>query len=161
LACALHVLARGQCMRRFMVFVPIFLSCCWKCRLVFFSWYGAWWCSLGGFLSMVVSFFFLLSLSSPKSISQFSFYFDIWISVLILLIFVGPFIKVWFVFDLVLQLQFIIYYFFNLIFILLIFSFFSFTLLLKFISFQFLSSIKVYSALFFSIWSLFFWFFFC
>jgi len=107
-------------------------------------------------------FFFFFSLSSRESACLFfSFCFSNSIPIIFyhLFFFHKPFRKVFNVFDLVLKLQSIIYYFFLIRSLFFWFWFFFYlALLLKFCWFQFHTLIKIYVVLFFKIYSSFFWF---
>lgn len=106
------------------------------------------------------SFFFSLS-SRESACLFFSFCFSISIPIIFyhLFFFHKPFRKVFNVFDLVLKLQSIIYYFFLIRSLFFWFWFFFYVaLLLKFCWFQFHTLIKIYVVLFFKIYSSFFWF---
>jgi hypothetical protein len=97
----------------FSVAKSVFLPCCWKCHLILFlpmrlameanGWFNASNC-------------FFFSLSYRKRYILAIFVFDILILILIFLIFnffLDNFINVLFIFNLVFQLQFVIYYVFQ------------------------------------------------
>jgi hypothetical protein len=124
---------------------------------------GAWQLTVVELSSVVVSFFFLLFSLLTDNVHHclLCFYFSI--SALILLVSYSihfSFIEVFVLFNLVLQLQFLICLVFHFGPHFLKFVILSLALLLKFFFFQFHPSIKFSVILFFSIWPLFFWFFF-
>jgi hypothetical protein len=121
-----------------------------------FSWCSAWQRMMGGLSRVVVFFFSFFSFFSRESayMSSFLFYFSI--SVLIFFItyfYHWLFRKKFYVFNLVIKLQFVIYYlFFNFLLILLISNFFSLVFLLNFYWFSTLSfNQSLYCFIFFSI----------
>jgi hypothetical protein len=115
---------------------PVLSPCPWKRHCVLFLLVRSVMADDGRFVTddhFLFSFFFSFFTRESACSSSFLFVFQFQFLWFLLLIFIfGPLRKVFYVFNLVLKLQFVIYFFFYSLLILLIFDFFSLALSLKF-----------------------------